>query len=287
MLVWLEYGLSIPKFRPDRDTPNLEIEGEDPLVSVPRNGGEKNFVSMRPASGHTFTDDTKLEYVYRRPRFLTTCVYGLNYLILGNLAGNAIAFGTYLTTAAGVKNNEVAVRLLAVAALTFSCILHGTWRKGGIWTFNTLAVFKVLVLLSVIGIGFALGAGASVGGGPIGRKATSENFGTSQSFADARRNLHDNSSSILLVIYSFSGFDQPFYVSSTSPVSASCPQTDSIIQMLSETSQSKKSFAKTCIGTMIIVSVLFILANVAYVSVQSTYLSMSLEIDQQPAVCDS
>ena len=46
VLVWLEYGLSIPKFRPERDAQDAEIEGEGPLENVPRNGGEKNFVGL-------------------------------------------------------------------------------------------------------------------------------------------------------------------------------------------------------------------------------------------------
>lgn len=39
LLVWLELGLSIPKFQP----PDA-VNGERHLICIPRNGGEKNYV---------------------------------------------------------------------------------------------------------------------------------------------------------------------------------------------------------------------------------------------------
>lgn len=51
LLVWLELGLSIPKFRPrDEINPNEinpdEVNNQGSLVCFPRNGGEKNYVSL-------------------------------------------------------------------------------------------------------------------------------------------------------------------------------------------------------------------------------------------------
>lgn len=65
--------------------------------------------------------------------------------------------------AAGVAGSDSAVRGLAVTSLTFACILHASWRKGGIVFNNLLAFFKVSMLLAVIVIGFAVSAGASFG----------------------------------------------------------------------------------------------------------------------------
>lgn len=45
-LVWLEFGLSIPKFRPAELANEPHREGEGPFESVPRSGGEKNYVSV-------------------------------------------------------------------------------------------------------------------------------------------------------------------------------------------------------------------------------------------------
>lgn len=46
LLVWLELGLSIPKFQPPDSTNEPRREGERPFISVPRNGGEKNYVGL-------------------------------------------------------------------------------------------------------------------------------------------------------------------------------------------------------------------------------------------------
>ena len=90
-------------------------------------------------------------------------MYGVIYITLGNLSGNSIAFGLYVMDAAGVTGNDSAVRGLAVMALTFACVLHALWRKGGIVLNNLLAVVKVSTLLAIIVIGFASSAGASFG----------------------------------------------------------------------------------------------------------------------------
>lgn len=90
-------------------------------------------------------------------------MYGVIYVTLGNLSGNAIAFGLYVMDAAGVAGNDSAVRGLAVTSLTFACVLHALWRKGGILFNNLLAFIKVSMLLAIIVIGFAVSAGASFG----------------------------------------------------------------------------------------------------------------------------
>ncbi|KAL8786036.1 MAG: hypothetical protein Q9213_003019 [Squamulea squamosa] len=228
LLVWLELGMSIPKFQPPEQGTG-SLDGEGPYENVPRNGGEKNY----------------LEYIYKDPRFQTTCMYGVIFVILGNLAGNAIAMGQYVMQAAGAPDSPHAVRGIAVAALTGACLIHGVWRNGGILLNNVLALIKVLTLMSVIIIGFAVAGGASFGNGPVGKDAIKANFDTHKSFVRPSDDAGSYARSIVYVVYSYSGFKQPFYV-------------------LSEVSQPKKRFAKATIATMILVAILFILSNVAY-----------------------
>ena len=46
LMVWLELGLSVPKFELlNRDEGNTDHEGQSTLQCVPRSGGEKNYVS--------------------------------------------------------------------------------------------------------------------------------------------------------------------------------------------------------------------------------------------------
>lgn len=205
LLVWLELGLSVPKFEvPDRDTTDSHRGNASTLQSVPRNGGEKNY----------------LEHIYKSPRLRTTCIYGVIYVTLGNLSGNAVAFGIYVMEAAGVQAHDSAIRGLAVASLTFACLLHASWRRGGIVVNNMLAFLKVLILLAVIVIGFAASAGASFGNGPVHgqtidpttHKVTS-NFDTHSSFARPGSDAASYISSMLFIVHTYSGYEQPFYVS--------------------------------------------------------------------------
>ena len=148
-------------------------------------------------------------------------MYGVIFVILGNRSGNAIAFGMYVMEAAGYPTNSEApaVRGLALAALTFACLIHAAWRKGGIALNNVIASIKVLILLAIIGIGFAASAGASFGHGPIHGKTLDtktgqlkSNFDTHTSFANLRGDIASYASSLLFIVHSFGGFDQPFYV---------------------------------------------------------------------------
>lgn len=157
----------------------------------------------------------QLEYIYKDPRFLSTCMYGVIFVILGNLAGNAIAMGQYIMQAAGQPDNPEAIRGIAVAALIGACLIHGLWRNGGIVLNNVLAIIKILTLMAVIIIGFAVAGGASFGNGPIGRNAVKENFNTRKSFSRPSDDAGSYARSIVYVVYSYSGFKQPFYVRAT------------------------------------------------------------------------
>ena len=46
LFIWLELGLSVPKFElVNREETETSRQGEESLQCVPRNGGEKNYVS--------------------------------------------------------------------------------------------------------------------------------------------------------------------------------------------------------------------------------------------------
>ena len=123
--------------------------------------------------------------------------------------------------AAGTTGDDATVRGLAATALTAACILHALWRRGGILLNNLLAVVKVAMLLAVIVIGFAVSAGATFGNGPVHGTTTDpvtgksfSNFDPRVSFARSSNNIANYTNSLLFVVYSYSGFEQPFYVSS-------------------------------------------------------------------------
>ncbi|MCJ1391150.1 hypothetical protein MMC18_004012 [Xylographa bjoerkii] len=234
LLVWLELSLSIPRY---------EVDGNE--VSVPRSGGEKNY----------------LEYIYGNPKSLTTCIYGVLFIILGNLSGNAIGFGSYVMEAAGLPDNDAAVRGLAIAALTTACLLHAISRKGGIYLNNAFAFMKVTILLLIIVAGLAKLGGASLGSGPV----RTDNFDVHTSFSQPRKDVPSYATSLLFAIYPYTGFMQPFYV-------------------LGEVKRPQGVFAKATITTMVSVVVLYILVNFSVVSkatIMDTGLNIASEFFQQ------
>ncbi|KAL2259540.1 hypothetical protein VTK26DRAFT_6764 [Humicola hyalothermophila] len=202
--VWLEFGLAIP-----------------------RSGGEKNY----------------LEYIYRHPRYLATCVLASQMILLGFSSGNSLAFGRYLLYAAGNElNDSYRARGIGVACVTFAVVLHSVAPKWGIRLFNVLGVFKVVVLLFIVFSGFAALAGRKLVPDPHNFDnafaiESGEGYGGGGAYA--------YSNALLNIVYSFKGWENANYV-------------------LSEIKDPRRTLtiaAPLAIGG---VTILYVLANVAY-----------------------
>jgi len=133
------------------------------------------------------------------------------FIVLGNLSGNAIGFGSSVMKAAGYEGHDSAVRGLAVAALTVACLIHAVWRRGGILLNNGFALMKVAILLLIIVAGLASLGGASLGSGPI----KTGNFDIHTSFYQPRTDLASYTTTLVYACYPYTGFLQPFYVNHT------------------------------------------------------------------------
>ena len=132
------------------------------------------------------------------------------FIVLGNLSGNAIAFGqNVLLAAGGDTGDRTKVIPLAIAALTVACLLHVSTRRGGILVNNCFAIFKIAILLAIIIIGFAIAGGANFGGG----SRQTANFDVDTSFNNPSVSVASYTDSFYDILYAFSGFQQPFYVS--------------------------------------------------------------------------
>ncbi|KAL2853196.1 amino acid permease-domain-containing protein [Aspergillus pseudodeflectus] len=219
---WLQFGLSIPYY-------TMPIWGKK---NVPRSGGEKNY----------------LEFLFPRPRFLATCMYGVPFIVLANLSGNAIAFGIQVMRAAGYESPpRGAVVGLAIAVLTLCTSLNIFSRRGGLVVNNFFAVVKVLTLLTIIVLGFVkAGGGLSSTGGA----SASDNFDPQNAFDTNRRDLPSYVHSMFYVSYSYSGFEQPFYV-------------------LSEVKSPRKTFPRYAPIAVGIAIALYMLVNIAFLCVVS------------------
>jgi amino acid transporter len=172
-------------------------------------------------------------------------MYGIPFVILGNLAGNAIAFGMYFMDLLGYPNaGKGPIIGAAVTVLTVSVLIHMFSRRGGIMLNNSFAIIKVFILLTIIVLGFIKASGNRLGGD---ERAT-DNFNPNISFSTDRKGiaaLPDYVTSLLYVTYTYSGFEQPFYA-------------------LTECANPRKMFPWATMTAMALATFLFVLVNIAY-----------------------
>ena len=202
--VWLEFGLAIP-----------------------RSGGEKNY----------------LEYIYRYPKYLATCVLASQMILLGFSSGNSLAFGRYILYAAGNElQDSYKARGVGVACVTFAVVVHAVIPKWGIRMFNVLGVFKVAILVFIVCSGFAALAGRRLVPDPHNFDnafaiESGEGYGGGGAYA--------YSNALLNIVYSYKGWENANYV-------------------LSEIKDPRRTLtiaAPLAVGG---VTILYVLANVAY-----------------------
>ncbi|KAF3933929.1 hypothetical protein ABW19_dt0206063 [Dactylella cylindrospora] len=196
-------------------------------LAIPRSGGEKNY----------------LERVYKHPKYLATSVFLSQMILLGFSSGNSLAFGRYVLFASG---REIAdgwqARGIAIACVTFAVALHATLPKWGIRLFNVLGTFKVFVLLFIVFSGFAALAGHRRVPDPKNfdnafRLEVGDGYGGGGAYAYA--------TALLRIIYSYKGWENANYV-------------------LGEVKNPKRTLAISAPISVGGVTILYVLANVAY-----------------------
>lgn len=190
-------------------------------TGIPKNGGEKNY----------------LEYVYRKPAFLTTGLYTGYVLLLGWASGNSVVFGEYILHAAQVEVGRWNQRGVGLACITAAFIIHGTALKWGLRLQNFLGIVKICILLIIILAGFiALGGHLKIDEKP-------DNF--SNAFEGTTGSAYGVVMALYNVIWSYVGYSNANYA-------------------LSETknpTRTLKIAAPLAIG---LISILYMLANIAY-----------------------
>jgi amino acid transporter len=112
---------------------------------MPRSGGEKNY----------------LERIYRKPKYLITCVIASLYALFGGSPASSLAFGSYIFHAAGYDDAKERweSRAIAVGCVTFVTILHALLPKWGLRAIRVSAYYKLVLLTFIICTGFAALAG--------------------------------------------------------------------------------------------------------------------------------
>ncbi|KAK6992681.1 high affinity methionine permease [Favolaschia claudopus] len=106
-------------------------------TGLPRSGGEKNY----------------LEYMYRRPKFLVTCTYGVYTLVSGSNAPNGLVFGQYTLNALNLPPTPFNTQLTALPRGERSLLMIGVFSRSGLRLLNTLGTFKFFILTTIAALG--------------------------------------------------------------------------------------------------------------------------------------
>lgn len=134
-------------------------------------------------------------------------MYGFAFVLLGNVAANAISFGIRVLQAADQPLDNFVVRGIAICVVTFACFMHGFWRQGGIYLSNIFAVIKIAMLFLIIVTGFI-----SYSGVFKRPSAGSENFNMHRAFKNPEKNPFGYAESFLSILFAYGGFNQANYV---------------------------------------------------------------------------
>jgi amino acid transporter len=237
VLSWLELALTIPLHY-------IFHNGSWERYSTPRSGGDKNYVSLSLCilyDQESSNSPCQLEYIYKKPKLLISCIFGIVFIVFGHLAGNAIQFGVFMQAAISPDCNEDstcfnqgAVLGWAITVLTLCALINVSTRRLAIGLNNAFAIVKVLMVTIIAFTGIIYG---TVNGDGC-RKISWRNKGTGGGFGDIVLAL-------FFAMYPYTGYEQPFYV-------------------LAEVKQPRRIFAKYVILSMLFVMVLLPLTNVGY-----------------------
>jgi amino acid transporter len=172
------------------------------------------------------------------------CIFGIAFIIWGNLAGNALQFGVFMQLAINPTCreddsscfNHGYVVAWGVFVLTLCALLNISSRKYTMGLNNLFAVAKLafVVVVAVVGISY----GAVHGDG-------CKSITWAPAHPAESGNVGDIALALFFAMYPYTGYEQPFYV-------------------LAEVSRPQKTFAKATISAMVCVLILFPLTNVGY-----------------------
>ncbi|KAK0738572.1 amino acid permease-domain-containing protein [Schizothecium vesticola] len=202
-------------------------------TALPRSGGEKVY----------------LERVYRRPRYLATCIFAVQFVLFAISTAGSISFSSYMILANEPENRTPdawVIRGVAITALTGVCLIHAFTPRLGIWLSNGLGAFKLVLLSLVVFTGFAALAGRMEKPSPgnfksfHGEGTVRDDKGNSPAGAAAGYAL-----ALLQVLYAYSGWENANYV-------------------LTEVRNAPTTLKRAAPIAISIVTVLYILANIAY-----------------------
>ena len=142
----------------------------------------------------------------KKPAFLATCMFGINYIILENTAANSVSFAANILDAAFIQQTPGKIIALALAVNTVCCLLHALSRKWGIYLNNFFGSTKLLMLVFIVILGLV----------KMDKTVAAENYSprSSFNFDTSPRLPYRYAEAFLYIIYPYAFFHQINYVRS-------------------------------------------------------------------------
>lgn len=108
-------------------------------------------------------DVAYLEQAYPKPKYLIPTAYAAVTVILSYTTSSAVAFGTYILSAAGAEDSTWNQRGVGVGVLTFVCLVSALNTRLSLRLSNFLGFVKVVFLFFIVITGFVvLGGGTKI-----------------------------------------------------------------------------------------------------------------------------
>lgn len=183
-------------------------------------------------------------------------IISLLFVLLSHNAGNCVSFAKLILQAFEPTEKDPDFRLqkfIALVMLSAVCLLHVFSRNTGIAINNFLALYKLALVTFIVLVGFAAMAGGRgkgvTGGGGYGLT----NFADA---ADIRRmSMNEYANAALGVLWAYTGWENANYV---------------LAEVKRPPGRESRVFRVAALGSVGTVTLLYVLANVAYFTVLTT-----------------
>ncbi|KAM3498017.1 hypothetical protein MY10362_008650 [Beauveria mimosiformis] len=181
-----------------------------------------------------------LEQAYPRPKYFLPIAFAVQSVILSFSSSNAVVLSRYVWRIADKTPTDWEMKGVAIAAYTAAVICVIVHNRYSLWVVNVLGAFKVATLVFISITGFV------VLGGRVGRVPhPGVNF--NNAFQGTTDNGNDLSTALVSIAFSYSGYQNAFNV-------------------VNEIKDPVRTIKKHGLISVAIVSVLYMLCNIAYFS---------------------
>ena len=195
-------------------------------TALPKSGGEKVY----------------LERIFRKPKYLATCILLAYVVLLGFSTPNCMVLGEYLVYALGIEANNWNVRFIAVMAITASCAIHARSPRLGLNMINVLGIIKMFIIASIVISGIA---SIPMGLGRTTSTSTTFSRNFSSLFEGTTTQPYALATAVLKALYCFRGYN-------------------TANQVLSEVRRPVQTLSIAAPVALSIVSAAYLLVNAAY-----------------------